>query len=229
MVKIIDKLATVIRKHQEQLPNVKLLEVDEGFDKVYRETEDGNLHIDNEMYVCSGLRKVHLEVATLGPLDILHCIWYPEPEYNLPIFGADIVANKNIVSAAITDLSPVDGISSPIYEEIAPISNIYNFANERENPAWGDIFSPYCKFARLQTDEEKDTFCNVVDEYLDKFVGAVWRTKPSSNRASERKDGQIHYCSQQKMNDKTRRILAKYFGDDWADFYINQILFDFPQ
>lgn len=229
MVKIIDKLAAIIQEHQKKLPNIRPLEVDEGFDAVYKETEDGNLHIDNEMYLCSGLRKVHLEVATLGPLDILHCIWYPEPEYDLPIFGADIVANKNIVSAAITDLSPVDGINSPVYGEIAKISNVYNFTNVRSNPAWGDIFSPYCKFARLETDEERNIFCSVVDEYLDKFVGAVWETKPSSNRVHERRDGQINYCSQQKMNDKTRRILAKYFGDNWADFYINQILFDFPQ
>ena len=229
MVKIIDRLATIIRAHQKRLPNVLPLEVDEGFDAVYRETEDGNLNIDNEMYSCKGLRKVHLELATLGPLDILHCIWYPEPEYDLPIFGADIVANKNIVSAAMTDLSPVDGISSPVYENIAPISNVYNFTNVRNNPSWGEIFSPYCKFARLETDEERDIFCSVVDEYLNAFVIAVKKSKSSKKRLQQRIDGQIHYCTQQKMNDKTRRILAKYFGDDWADFYINQILFDLPQ
>jgi len=229
MIKIIDRLATIIRTHQKNLPNVAPLEVDEGFDAVYRETEDGNLNIDNEMYSCTGLRKVHLELATLGPLDILHCIWYPEPEYDLPIFGADIVANKNIVSAAITDLSPVDGINSSVYDEIAAISNVYNFTNVRKTPAWGDIFSPYCKFARLETEDERDIFCSIVDEYLDKFTKVVHNTKPSLDRKQQRRDGQINYCSQQKMNDKTRRILAKYFGDDWADFYINQILFDLPQ
>ena len=61
------------------------------------------------MYICTGLRKVHMEIASLGPLDILHCIWYPDPEFDLPIFGADIVANNRMVSAAITDISPVDG------------------------------------------------------------------------------------------------------------------------
>ena len=48
------------------------------------------------------------------------------------------------------------------------------------------------------------------------------------NRADERYDAQINYCKKQKLNDKTRRILANYFGDKWADDYINQVLFDEP-
>jgi hypothetical protein len=103
--KIIDDLASIIRKHQKTLPNVEKLDVDDEFRQVFKETEDGNLTIENDMYICTGLRKVHMEIASLGPLDILHCIWYPDPEFDLPIFGADIVANNRMVSAAITDIS----------------------------------------------------------------------------------------------------------------------------
>ena len=48
------------------------------------------------------------------------------------------------------------------------------------------------------------------------------------SRAESRYEGQINYCKKQKLNDKTRRILAKYFGDRWADLYINEVLFDEP-
>ena len=74
--KIIDDLASIIRKHQKTLPNVEKLDVDDEFRQVFKETEDGNLTIENDMYICTGLRKVHMEIASLGPLDILHCIWY---------------------------------------------------------------------------------------------------------------------------------------------------------
>jgi phycocyanobilin:ferredoxin oxidoreductase len=40
--------------------------------------------------------------------------------------------------------------------------------------------------------------------------------------------GQVSYCQQQKRNDKTRRVLEKAFGTDWADRYIEQLLFDEP-
>ena len=83
---MIDDLAKIIRKHQKTLPNVEPFDVDDEFAQVYKETEDGNLSIKNEMFSCTGLRKVHLEVASLGKLDILHCIWYPEPDFDIPIF-----------------------------------------------------------------------------------------------------------------------------------------------
>ena len=43
-----------------------------------------------------------------------------------------------------------------------------------------------------------------------------------------RYEGQLNYCLQQKRNDKTRRVLEKAFDADWADRYIEQILFDNP-
>ena len=225
---IIDDLAKIIRKHQKTLPCVEPLDVDDKFEKVYKETEDGNLNIHNEMFSCTGLRKVHLEIATLGPLDILHCVWYPDPEFDLPIFGADIVANNNIVSAAITDVSPVDSISHPIYDDLADISRFYSFKHNRDVPSWGNIFSPYYKFARLDSDSEKNEFCHVVDQYLEVFVGAVWKSTRDNYRADYRYDGQIQYCENQKKNDKTRKILEKYFGVRWAKQYIDEILFDEP-
>ena len=56
---IINDLAGIIRKHQETLPNVEELDVKDKFKEVYKETEDGNLVIENEMHMCTGLRKVH--------------------------------------------------------------------------------------------------------------------------------------------------------------------------
>tara|TARA_B100000902_G_scaffold195390_1_gene186674 strand:- start:402 stop:1088 length:687 start_codon:yes stop_codon:yes gene_type:complete len=228
MQHIVNDLAAIIRKHQKTLPSVETLDVDDQFAKVYKETEDGNLNIHNEMYSCVGLRKVHLEIATLGPLNILHCIWYPDPEFDLPIFGADIVANNNNVSAAITDVSPVDGISHPVYDDIADISRFYSFKHNRDVPSWGNIFSPYCKFARLNSEDELTDFCHVVDQYLDTYVGAVWKSTMDTHRADYRYDGQIQYCENQKKNDKTRKILEKYFGVRWTNQYINNILFDEP-
>ena len=161
---IINDLADIIREHQDTLPNLEELDVKDKFREVYKETEDGKLIIQNNMHMCTGLRKVHTEIASLGPLDILHCIWYPDPEFDLPIFGADIVASKSIVTAAITDISPVDGIDHPIYEDIEDISRYHTLKHNRELPAWGKIFSPYCKFARLDNKEEIDTFSYFIDE-----------------------------------------------------------------
>jgi phycocyanobilin:ferredoxin oxidoreductase len=38
--------------------------------------------------------------------------------------------------------------------------------------------------------------------------------------------GQEHYCTQQQQNDKTRRVLEKASGPEWADRYMTTVLFD---
>jgi phycocyanobilin:ferredoxin oxidoreductase len=224
---MINQLAEIIRESWKDLPDLSPLSVNPKFEKVYKDVDDEKLSIHNEVYQCRGLRKIHLEVAKLGMLDILHCIWYPDPKYNLPIFGADIVANKSFVSAAITDLSPVDGLT-PMFDKICKISDKYKFEKERDMPGWGNIFSPYVKFMSLDTEEEKNNFCFLVKEYLDVFSDEVRISEENIDRERIRFDGQINYCKQQKKNDKTRRILIKCFDEEWADQYINEILFDEP-
>jgi phycocyanobilin:ferredoxin oxidoreductase len=38
--------------------------------------------------------------------------------------------------------------------------------------------------------------------------------------------GQHNYCTKQQQNDKTRRVLEKAFGTEWAENYMTTVLFD---
>lgn len=228
---MLDRMANIVRESWKELPGLKPLKVSKKYQSIYKEVEGESLVIQNEMYKCKGLRKIHLEVAHLGALDILHCVWFPDPAYNLPIFGADIVANKSIVSAAIVDLSPVDGWS-PVYADIAQLSTKYKFSKDRKIPQWGSIFSPYCKFMSLEEPEEKELFLDLVENYLKALCKYVNTAEPQSETFSSvkmRHYGQVNYCKQQKKNDKTRRILAKCFNNRWADKYIDNVLFNEPR
>ena len=51
------------------------------------EVKKEDLVIKNTMYKTPKLRKVHLELAELDKLKILHSVFFPDPNYNLPIFG----------------------------------------------------------------------------------------------------------------------------------------------
>ena len=71
--------------------------------------EGEKLIIENRCYQTPQFRKMHLELAKVGNmLDILHCVMFPRPEYDLPMFGCDLVGGRGQISAAIADLSPVD-------------------------------------------------------------------------------------------------------------------------
>ena len=219
---IVDELAKVIRASLYELPNLQFKWSE------HPQIFHNDVYIQNEMWTCDGLRKIHLEVAKAGHLDVLHCVYFPDPEYKLPIFGCDIIATPSVVTAAIVDVSPIAG-SDYIYEKIKPVSHCFNFKEPRKLPEWGDIFSPYMKFQRIREKEEQLKFLEVLTEYLLIYCDAVRSAEKGSPLTTEqRKQDQIRYSIQQRKNPKTLAVLSKWFDKEWANDYINNILFCTP-
>lgn len=220
---LIEQLATVIRLAIEGL-DAERVECDQ------EEIVNGDLIIKNEIYKCKGLRKLHLEVAKTGKLDVLHCVFFPDFEYPIPIFGADIIATPQTVTAAIVDVSPVNECGN-IYASIEPLCNSYNFTHKRPLPLWGEIFSPWCKFQRLHLASEQKDFINLVNNILMIYCDHVRNSKKDDNWVNNmlRLDDQTWYCKSQKQNKKTLAVLSQWFDREFAEKYINEMLFDIPK
>jgi len=225
-------LAERIRGCREQLPELQPLALDPELEEICGSLDGEDLFIRNEVHRCRGLRKLHLETARLGSgLQILHCVFFPDPRHDLPVFGADIVAGRGVVSAAIVDLSPVNGSLPPAIASALEALPWPSFAQVRELPAWGAIFSPHVLFVRPAPGEEEEWFVQEVAGFLKILAAAVSEATPQPPDAVatlSRWQGQLHYCRQQKQNDKTRRVLEKAFNPAWADHYIEALLFDDP-
>ena len=212
------------------MTDVKPLSVDPKSRKIYSNLNNEELLIVNEFYQAKGFRKIHLEVAKLGKsLQILHCVFFPDPCYELPIFGADLVVNSNNISAAIVDLSPV-GKHLPdfLLSEISSLK-VPEFNEPGNLPEWGFIFSPYVCFIRPVDSLEEKLFLNLTDQYLSLLLALLVRINvddTNSLETMERLNYQKRYCFNQRRNDKTRGILTNFFGTSWADEYINKILFE---
>jgi phycocyanobilin:ferredoxin oxidoreductase len=229
---LVDALADRIRICRQDLPDLAPLAVDPDLEAITATLDGEALFIRNELHQCRGLRKLHLETARLGlGLQILHCVFFPDPRYDLPVFGADIVASPAGISAAIVDLSPVtahlpDSVRTPLEDLVLP-----PFQQVRELPAWGSIFSPFVRFIRPVDAEEEGWFVDLVGRYLEILATAIRQGEPDAADALptlHRHQGQLSYCLQQKRNDKTRRVLEKAFSPEWADRYIEELLFDNP-
>ena len=212
------------------MTDVKPLSVDPKSRKIYSNLNNEELLIVNEFYQAKGFRKIHLEVAKLGKsLQILHCVFFPDPCYELPIFGADLVVNSNNISAAIVDLSPV-GKHLPdfLLSEISSLK-VPEFNEPGNLPEWGFIFSPYVCFIRPVDSLEEKLFLNLIDQYLSLLLALLVRINVDDTNSlgtMERLNYQKRYCFNQRRNDKTRGILTNFFGTSWADEYINKILFE---
>lgn len=229
---LINQLAeTIITTWQENL-SLSPYQLPEGLGYVEGKLEGERLTIENRCYQTTQFRKMHLELAKVGTnLDILHCVMFPHVNYPLPMFGCDIVAGKAGISAAIVDLSPTNAEKNLAEDYNSALSALENsqFSDVRDLPVWGDIFSPFCLFIRPVNEEEEIQFLNRVRDFLTIHCQIAEKSQSVSD---EEKliywKGQKNYCSQQQQNDKTRRVLEKAFGEEWAENYMTSVLFDLP-
>ncbi len=231
---LIQKLANGIERIWQQYLDLSPYQVPDDLGYVEGYLEGERLVIENHCYQTPQFRKLHLELAQVGKgLDILHCVMFPNPAYALPIFGADIVGSrgeKAAISAAIADLSPVSADRSlpVVYQaqlaELPPLQ----FSQPRGLPAWGDIFSEFCLFVRPVTAEEEAVFLERVLTFLTIHCQIASTATPlqASTEVSKVLAGQQRYCTMQRQNDKTRRVLEKSFGTEWAERYMTTMLFD---
>jgi len=214
------------------MPELALLELEPELKSVYKKVDGDDLFIVNELHQARGFRKLHLELARIGSnLQILHCVFFPDPRFDLPIFGVDIVSGVNGVSAAIVDLSPVsEALPKQLQNKLSYISG-NNFKSIRKLPEWGSIFSSNVCFIKPENLEEEEEFLRIVENYLVNLLSYSNLILPDSFDSPitiERYNRQQIYCLQQKRNDKTRNVLAKTFSPEWADRYIDIVLFDCP-
>jgi phycocyanobilin:ferredoxin oxidoreductase len=228
---LIQQLASLIESTWKQHLQLSPYTLPEDLGYIEGRLEGERLVIENACYQAPQFRKLHLELAQVGTgLDILHCVMFPDPTYDLPIFGTDIVASRRQVSAAIADLSPIasDHRLTNLYQKKLMALPKPNFSQPRDLPDWGDIFSEFCLFVRPQGEAEEQQFIDRVGLFLQVHCEGAIATQPTPADRNKILAGQQRYCEQQRQNDKTRRILEKAFGSEWSDRYMTTVLFDLP-
>ena len=113
--------------------------------------------------------------------------------------------------------------------QLSKLSEV-NFSQLRDLPEWGQIFSDFCLFVRPTNIEEETLFLSRVKEFLEIHCTLAVASSPVNKEQVERiLAAQKNYCNKQQQNDKTRRVLEKAFGQDWAENYMTTVLFDQPE
>ncbi|MBE9180945.1 phycocyanobilin:ferredoxin oxidoreductase [Oculatella sp. LEGE 06141] len=228
---LIHRLADCIESVWQQHLDLSPYHLPEDLGYVEGRLEGEKLIIENRCYQTPQFRKLHMELAKVGNvLDILHCVMFPRAEYVLPMFGTDLVGGRGQISMAIADLSPIshDRTLPTGYQSDLEALPAFQFAQSRDLPDWGNIFSTFCVFGRPGTPDEEDQFLARVKAFLEVHCQQAIATSPTPEHQAEMSAGQAHYCAKQQQNDKTRRVLEKAFGQEWAERYMTTVLFDRP-
>ncbi|MGB5713421.1 MAG: phycocyanobilin:ferredoxin oxidoreductase [Waterburya sp.] len=230
---LIKQLANCIEEQWMRYLDLAYYPIPDDLGYVEGNLESEKLIIENCCYQTTQFRKLHLELAKVGDrLDILHCVMFPRSNYDLPIFGVDLVGSKAGIGAAIVDLSPVnsDGLLPETYSQTLANLPQIAFSQPRALPEWGNIFSKFCLFVHPSNSQEEQLFLDRVQQSLAIHCKAALASSPvaSKFKQAEIQSGQRYYCAQQQQNDKTRRVLEKSLGQTWTDHYMTEMLFDCP-
>lgn len=229
---LIRRLADAIEAVWDEYLDLLPYHLPEDLGYIEGKLEGERLTIENRCHQTPQFRKLHLELAQVGKsLDILHCVMFPRSTHPLPMFGADLVGGRGQIGAAIIDLSPTSpdrSLPDPYRLALSQLPTP-DYRQPRELPAWGDIFSEFCLFVRPSDQAEEDQFLQRAVSYLSIHCQQAIAMQPVSGDLEQQAiEGQRRYCSQQQQNDKTRRVLEKAFGEEWAERYMTTVLFDLP-
>lgn len=168
-------------------------------------------------------------------LQVLNFVIFPQPDYDLPFFGADLVTLPGGHLIAL-DMQPLFR-DAPDYQEkyTEPILPIFHA--HQQHLEWGGdfpteakpFFSPAFLWTRPQATEVVQTrvfeaFKDYLEAYLD-FVDQAQQVTNSQSLA-EILQAQRSYINYRAEKDPARGMFTRLYGEEWTEEYIHGFLFD---
>ncbi|MEG4803972.1 phycoerythrobilin:ferredoxin oxidoreductase [Microcoleus sp. ARI1-B5] len=178
------------------------------------------------------IRAAHVEGG--DALQVLNFVIFPQINYDLPFFGADLVTLPGGHLIAL-DMQPLfhDAAYQKQYSEpILPIFNKY----QKDLPWGGDFpeeakpfFSPAFLWTRPKETEAVQTLVfDAFKDYLQAYLDLVDRAQPvtDSQRLAQILQAQRNYINYRAAKDPARGMFLRFYGEEWTEEYIHGFLFD---
>ena len=182
------------------------------------------------------VRAVCLEAGSFA--SVLNFVIKPSPLFDLPFFGADLVTLSSGHLLAI-DLQPVvkcdKAHTSLVWKKLIPLWEKWQV----KLPSGGaipeeakDYFSPGFLWTRLPLGDDGDRLIAEVirpayNDYLTLYLDLVKNAKRvSTGRSTIILEGQKRYISYRSEKDPARLMLTRFYGKEWTESYIHEVLFD---
>eukprot|EP00238_Polyblepharides_amylifera_P000463 CAMPEP_0196572774 /NCGR_PEP_ID=MMETSP1081-20130531/2763_1 /TAXON_ID=36882 /ORGANISM="Pyramimonas amylifera, Strain CCMP720" /LENGTH=160 /DNA_ID=CAMNT_0041890205 /DNA_START=418 /DNA_END=900 /DNA_ORIENTATION=+ len=150
------------------------------------------------------------------------------------MYAVDMVGFRGRISLAIADLCPTtQNLTLPpsIRDKLKDLTaSLPESLPRRQAPDWGvPIFSAECCLVGPETEEDIGAFLRFATRALEILrQEAEVAKKANPKEETENGEAQTRFCHFQCKNEKTKRILASSMGQEWADRYMTEIMFDLP-
>eukprot|EP00571_Detonula_confervacea_P013531 CAMPEP_0172310168 /NCGR_PEP_ID=MMETSP1058-20130122/11332_1 /TAXON_ID=83371 /ORGANISM="Detonula confervacea, Strain CCMP 353" /LENGTH=407 /DNA_ID=CAMNT_0013022937 /DNA_START=92 /DNA_END=1315 /DNA_ORIENTATION=- len=205
-------------------------------DVSYNENKEKRARIVNHCYASDEYRKIRMTYYDAGDsVQVFNSVWYPDPKYNLPVLGIDLLSFNRKKYLAIVDFQPLhedEEDHAMTYEHILqPIKDKYDNLKGRMSSKFYDetqFFSKEMLFARFDDEKivEEDLF-PAFKSYVKTHLDLVKDTSPaaSSKDVEHVLDRHTAYDTYSADRDPAAGLFAAMFGKEWSEDFIYDFLF----
>lgn len=202
----------------------------------YNENTKKKARLVNLCFSSNEYRKIRMTYYDAGDTtQVFNSVWYPDPSYNLPVLGIDLLAFNRKKYLAIVDFQPLhedEDEHASTYEHILePIKEEYQSLKGRMSSKFYDetqFFSQQMLFARFEDEEvvEKDLL-PAFQRYVETHVDLLSNTVPDESALGARRVLERHasYDTYSAERDPATGLFAAMFGKEWADDFVYDFLF----
>lgn len=179
------------------------------------------------------IRAAHVQGGS--SLQVLNFVIFPDLNYDLPFFGADLVTlpGGHLIAIDMQPLFSQDRSYQAKYSEpIMPMFGEY----QKDLPWGGDFpkeaqqyFSPAFLWTRpSETEVVKTKVFAAFGDYLNAYIDFVLQAEKitDSHRRSAILKAQKSYANYRAEKDPARGMLTRLYGEEWTEEYIHGFLFD---
>lgn len=224
---------------QTRIPTLKPYPIPDGY--LHKEAMTGKgkrqalVTTDSYAYSSQKIRQIRAAHVQGGAaLQVLNFVMFPEMNYDLPFFGADLVTLPGGHLIAI-DMQPLFHNDSYKDKYSKPVEEIYE--RNKENLPWGGdfpeeaarFFSSNFIWSRPSEDEAVETHVfQAFKDYLNKYLDLAEAAEPVTDpkRLAEIKESQLAYLRYRAEKDPARGMFLRFYGEEWTEEYIHGFLFD---